>query len=327
MSGGNERGPDLALDGPAAAAPAVAPGVDGTAATSAAAAAWSTVGEAHDALALALAGPLAPPARAEARDLIAAVLDVPRFWPSGNAGRPLSSDEATAIAQALARRLQGMPLAYAAQRAAFRTLSLHVDQRVLIPRPETELLVEIVLDATKRGQGTAVDIGTGSGAIALALAAEGDFDAVIGTDLSPDALAVAEGNRQRLAPAAAAKLRWLQGDGVAPLEAAGIKAQVLVSNPPYISPDEAAELPALVRDWEPHLALFAADEGMAMIAQLASGAARIAAPGALLALEVDSRRAGRAAELVTAANAWRDVVVRPDLTGRARFVLARRAES
>jgi release factor glutamine methyltransferase len=288
--------------------------------------AWQTVGEAHEALAVALAGSWAPPARAEARDLLAAVLDVPRFWPTAHAARALSGDEAQAIAAALARRRAGMPLPYAARSAAFRTLSLYVDQRVLIPRPETELLVEIILDATKLGTGTAVDIGTGSGAIALALAAEGAFERVVATDLSADALEVAMVNRDRLTPERAARVEFMHGDGVAPLRAAGIRASVIASNPPYISPDERDELPTLVRDWEPALALFAADEGMAMIAQLAAEAASIAAPGALLALEVDSRRAGRAAELVTAANVWRDVVVRPDLTGRARFVLARRAE-
>jgi len=288
--------------------------------------AWATVGEAHNALAATLGGPLAPPARGEARDLIAAVLDVQRFWPSAHATRPLSAAEQAALADALARRLQGMPLAYAARRAAFRTLSLYVDERVLIPRPETELLVEIILDATRGGSGIAVDIGTGSGAIALALAAEGTFERIVATDLSVDALVVAEQNRGRLAADRAARVELLQGDGVAPLLAAGIRASVVVSNPPYISPSELDELPTLVRDWEPHMALFAEDEGMAMIAQLASEAGAIAAPGALFALEVDARRAGRAGEVVTAANVWRDVVVRPDLTGRARFVLARRVE-
>jgi release factor glutamine methyltransferase len=288
---------------------------------------WATVGDALDALAMEFAGAWAPPARQAARDLIAAVLDVPRFWPTAHATRALSPDEAAAIREAADRRALGMPLQYAARRAAFRHLSLYVDERVLIPRPETELLVEIILDATKLGTGTAIDIGTGSGAIALALAAEGSFAQVIGTDVSPQALAVAELNRQRLVPEVAAKVSWLLGDAVEPAAAAGVQATVIVSNPPYISPDEADDLPALVRDWEPALALFAAGEGMAMIAQLARDAAQIAAPGALLALEVDSQRAGRAAELVTAANAWRDVVVRPDLSGRARFVLARRAET
>jgi release factor glutamine methyltransferase len=287
---------------------------------------WATVGDALDALADELAGPWAPPARQGARDLIAAVLDVPRFWPTAHAARPLSADEAAAIRDTAVRRATGMPLQYAARRAAFRQLSLYVDERVLIPRPETEVLVEIILDATKLGTGTAIDIGTGSGAIALALASEGGFAHVIGSDVSADALAVAELNRQRLVPESAAKVTWLHGDALAPAMAAGVQATVIVSNPPYISPDEAADLPALVRDWEPALALFAADGGMAVIAQIARDAAAVAVPGALLALEVDSRRAGRAAELVTATNVWRDVVVRPDLTGRARFVLARRVE-
>ena len=131
-----------------------------------------TVGELLDQLANELAGPTVPPARADARDLIAALLDRPRFWPSANRAHVL--DEATEgeIRAAAARLTRGMPMQYAVGSAAFRHLTLRVDPRVLIPRPETEVLVDLALMASG-GVGTIADVCTGSGCIALALAAEG----------------------------------------------------------------------------------------------------------------------------------------------------------
>ena len=289
------------------------------------------IGEALDSVAAFLGGDMAPPARQEARDLIALVLDVPRFWPSANQSRPLSADEGARIEDAAQRLSRGMPLEYAARRAAFRSLSLYVDERVLIPRPETEMLVDIVLDAEKGGSGTVIDVGTGSGCIALALASEGSFTRVIGTDVSAGAVAVARQNAVRRTANAERRtakrdvvVEFLTGSYLTPC--AGARAAVVVSNPPYISWDEKADLPASVRDWEPELALFAGDGGMAAIAEIATQAAAVLTPGGLLALEVDSRRAELASELVMKAGAYRDVLVRPDLTGRARFVLARRVE-
>lgn len=286
--------------------------------------AGASIGAMLDALATRMAGPDAPPARQEARDLIAAVLDVPRFWPTAHRDRGLSSDEAARIEATAERLARGMPLAYAARRAQFRALSLYVDERVLIPRPETELLVELALAASGERGGLAIDAGTGSGNIALALATEGRFSRVIGTDVSADAVAVARENAARLAPSAGCTVEFLVGEWLVPC--LGDEADVVVSNPPYISTDEIDELPPDVRDWEPHVALFAEDGGMAAIAAIAAQAARVLRPGGVLALEVDSRRAGRAAACVEETGAYRDIVVRPDLTGRARFVLARRME-
>src|ERR1019366_532805 len=136
------------------------------------------LGALFDELATLLAGDGVPPARADARDLIAAILDKPKFWPTANQSLELDVATASAIKEAGAKMARGMPMQYAVGRAAFRHLELNVDQRVLIPRPETEMLVELVLGLAGQG-GTAVDVGTGSGAIALALAAEGRFDKVI----------------------------------------------------------------------------------------------------------------------------------------------------
>ena len=283
-----------------------------------------TIGEWLDAIAERLVAPGVPPARGEARDLIAAVVDQPRFWPSAHREDVLDDATEALLEQAVVRRCQGMPLQYAVGRAPFRHLTLQVDRRVLIPRPETELLVDLVLAAQQGGRGRLVDVGTGSGAIALALAAEGAFDEVHATDRSADALAVARANLAAIPEERRDRLHWHEGDLLAPVR--GIALDVVVSNPPYISPAEAAALPPLVREWEPHLALFADDDGMALIRALVPQAAEGLVPGGLLAMEIDARRARLAVEAVEADPRFTAVELRMDLTGRPRFVVARRQE-
>ncbi len=296
-----------------------------------------------DDVAVTLVRPGVPPARSIARDLIAWVLDKPKFWPSANPDYELSEAEERAIRAAAEKLKQGMPLQYAVGKAPFRHLTLKVTQDTLIPRPETELLIELVIAAQRGGKGTVVDVGTGTGAIALALAAESAFERVIATDLSEKALAVAKQNLDAIPEEKRDRLTFLHGDLLAPLLAppstgaprseAGAKPQAapklveaIVSNPPYISPSEAAELPALVRDWEPHMALFAERNGMAIIERLIQQAGDILQSGGLLAMEVDSRRTDLAVQAVQADGRFSDVEHRLDLTGRPRFVVARRKE-
>lgn len=287
-----------------------------------------SVGDLHDELAALLAGPGVPPARATARDVIAGVLDQPRFWPSANAARELSAEDAQRVRTAAERLRSGMPIQYAVGRAAFRHLSLAVDPRVLIPRPETELLVDLVVAAQRGGKGVAVDVGTGSGAIALCLAAEGGFAEVVATDQSADALEVARANLAAIPEDRRDRVTFLVGDLLAPLQQhlQGRLVDTVVSNPPYIARSESGELPSLVRDWEPHDALFADEDGMAVIRRLAEEAAGVLTPGGLLAMEIDARRAERAVQLVQAQGDFTDVETRLDLTGRPRFVVARRQE-
>jgi release factor glutamine methyltransferase len=260
----------------------------------------------------------------EARELLALLHDQPRHWPIVSADQPLDVAQLRVAIAAATRRAAGAPMQYAAGRAAFRHLTLDVDERVLIPRPETEQLVEIVLARTASNNGgIVVDVGTGSGAIALALATEGNFDAVIGTDVSLDALAVARSNAKRYA-SARSRVDFRHGSLLDPVPERGLRA--VVSNPPYISFAEAASLPASVRDWEPSVALFSGADGMATTARLMREAADALAPGGLLALEVDERRAAAVAELGRALGSYVNVQVLPDLTGRERFVVARRLE-
>jgi release factor glutamine methyltransferase len=261
---------------------------------------------------------------AEAREIVAALYDVPRFWPVTNAHVRVEEEMWPRARAAAAKRAHGAPVAYAVGRACFRHLTLDVDERVLIPRPETEMLVELVLERAHERRAVAVDIGTGSGAIALALATEGPFSRVLATDVSLDALEVAEANTRMLAARGAlkAEVTLAHGAALAPLRARRERAGVIVSNPPYIAFDEASALPADVRDWEPPVALFSGGQGLDVSAQLIREAGDSLVSGGLLALEVDARRASLVAELVARDTRYRDVGVHLDLAGRERFVLA-----
>jgi release factor glutamine methyltransferase len=290
----------------------------------------ATVSALVDELARALAARQVVEPFSEAREIVAALFDVPRSWPMLNG--PVEVDAGTIVRarRAADLRARGAPLAYAVGRASFRHLTLDVDERVLIPRPETEQLVDLVLDALNddgadratETMGVAIDVGTGSGAIALSLAAEGRFSRVYGTDISRGALEIARRNAALCAPLLRAPVELLHGSLLAPL--LDVRAAVVVSNPPYIALGEADSLPRSVRDWEPAVALYGGADGMAPTARLVRQAADVLAPGGLLAIEVDARRAALAAELVSRERRFAAVRVELDLTGRERFVLARR---
>ncbi len=258
-------------------------------------------------------------ARRESRLVAAGVLDCSPAEISVRLADEIDATTADAIRTAAARRATGEPLAYCVGRAAFRHLVLSVDPRVLIPRPETELLVDHALRLTSDAPGgIAVDIGTGSGAIALSLALEGRFELVIATDISTDALAVASENAARL-PVEAAPVEFRSGAGASALS--DVRARIIVSNPPYISFREARELPGSVRDWEPPAALFAANEGLAVYDELFAQAHKVLETEGWLVLEVDSRRAAETARLAFE-HGYQSIEIMRDLTGRERILLA-----
>ena len=257
----------------------------------------------------------------EARELLSTLMNLTPGEVSRRGDDVIEDAAAHRAIEVVKRRATGEPLAYALGSAAFRHLTLQVDRRVLIPRPETEVVVDEALKAMQgRAGGIAVDIGTGSGAIALSLATEGHFDQVIATDVSPDALAVAKSNLDRLVPPHT-PVEFRLGADFAPL--AGTKACLIVSNPPYIAPEEASSLPASVRDWEPALALYADDGGMARYDQLLAGAADYLEPGGWLVLEVDARRATETARRATGTGRYTGVRLVRDLAGRERVLVAR----
>ncbi len=219
---------------------------------------------------------------------------------------------------AVARRLAGEPLAYVTGQAAFRHLMLRSDRRALIPRPETEGLVDLAL--TRVPVGRALDIGTGTGAIALSLAAEGGYHDVVATDRSPDALALARENRSLTGLRIALALDDLGSS----LRQASF--DVLVSNPPYLSAAEGATLDRSVRDWEPAEALVSGSDGLAATRRLLVEGHRLLRPSGWIVIELECSRAGRSAELASA-HGWLDVAVLDDLFNRARYLVARRSDS
>jgi release factor glutamine methyltransferase len=258
----------------------------------------------------------------EAQDIVAAVLDVPRFWAAANSVADASPDVARSVIRAAMNRAAGAPLAYAVGRASFRHLTLQVDERVLIPRVETEVLVERVLERCTRETRRIADIGTGSGAIGLSLAFERKFDVVIATDISLDAISVAAANASSLAEVLKSAVEFRHGSLLAPL--AGETLDAIVCNPPYISFAEIAELPADVRDWEPSVALLCPEDGLAVTRELIRVAPSVLEHRGFLALEVDTRRAGMVAEMIAIDGRYSGVEVLFDLTGRERFVFATR---
>jgi release factor glutamine methyltransferase len=252
----------------------------------------------------------------ESRDLVAAYFDQPRHFALLKGNKWVEAGDWKGAMDAAQRRAAGAPLAYAVGKASFRALTLHVDERVLIPRPETELLVDLVL--RRQRTGAVLDVGTGSGAIAIALATEGSYDRVVASDISVDALELARAN----AAACGATIEFRSANLAAGVGSSEFDA--IVSNPPYIALGESAELPASVRNWEPATALYSGHDGMTATRRLVREAAGGLRGGGLLALEVDSRRASLVAELLASDGRYEEITVELDLTGRERFVLGTR---
>ena len=231
---------------------------------------------------------------------------------------PVPRERAAAFAEAIRRRAAGEPLAHVTGRTGFRHLTLRSDRRALIPRPETEGLVDLVLARVAGGR--VADVGTGSGCIALSLATEGRYRQVIGIDLSPEALALASENRALTG----AEVALVRGNLCQPLASASLDA--VVSNPPYLTAAEYAALDGSVRDWEPALALASGPDGLdAVLALLDAGRAAVRA-GGWLALEIDCARAAPCA-WHAGAFGWTDVAIHADLFGRERYLLARRSDA
>ncbi len=283
-----------------------------------------TVGDALAAAAAALANAGHP--ESDAQELLSRLLGITRGELRSRGREPLASGAHELLQLHVQRRLAGEPVQYITGRAAFRMLDLGVDRRVLVPRPETEWLVEAVLEHLAqfvnphRGP-RVLDLGTGSGCIALAIAAECPAAHVTAVDASADALAVARANAEGLA--LAERVTFLHGDWFDALTG-DARFDVIVSNPPYISHDELPELPADVRDWEPHAALFADDDGNADLRRIIEGAPRWLMTRGLLALELAETRAHAVASWLEGAHDWHAVELRDDLSGRPRILLAQR---
>ena len=228
---------------------------------------------------------------------------------------PVDRTHLARFEDAVSQRLGGVPFAYATGQATFRTLTLKLDRRALIPRPETEGLVDLALARVAPG-GWAADVGTGSGCVALSLAQDGAFERVVAVERSPAAAALARDNVALVQPRVAVDV--VEGDLLEPL--AGRRWRLIVSNPPYLSEAEYAALDPSVREFEPRDALVSGDDGLDATRRLLTGARALLEPDGLLALEIDERRAGAVCALGEAAGL--SVLIRDDLFGKPRYAFA-----
>ena len=260
--------------------------------------------------------------RLDAELLLAHVLGVKRLDLYLQFDRPLRPDELSAFKPLLRRRAAREPLQYITGRASFRELELTIDPRALIPRPETEILVEEVLAwAREQTEGVplaALDLGTGTGAIALSLHLEGGFAPVVATDASQEALDLAGENVRALGVGEGVELR--KGELFSAVQA-GEHFSVIVSNPPYIPEGSRESLQEEVREWEPESALFAGPEGLDVLVPIIRGAPEFLSVGGLLALEVGVEQARKVARTMEETGSFQEIRIRPDLAGRERVVL------
>lgn len=291
--------------------------------------------------------------KVEAERLVAHVLGMDRARLALEADAPLPAGAAAEVARLVARRASGEPLQHLEGTVAFRDLVLCADSRALVPRPETEQLVDLVvsrLRGTRREPATgpgvrvvrrpsagdsagrpdsgtvdrALDVGTGSGAIALSLVVEGIARRAVGVDISEAALEQARENRARAGVAPSTFELRRTGDDPFVALAPEEQFDLLVSNPPYVRDAEIEGLPADVRDHEPREALAGGPDGLDLVRAIAAGAPAHLRAGALLVLEIGADQGPSAIAVLEADPAWQDVRLHRDLAGRERFITARR---
>ena len=259
--------------------------------------------------------------------LVAHVLGCDRLRLYVDPDRPASAEERDRLRGLVARALAHEPVQYLVGEGWFFSLPFAVDRRVLIPRPETETLVEAVLHAARAqptlAAGVIADLGTGSGCVIVAIVKNLPGARGIGIDLSPDALAVARMNADRHGVSDRLDLRC--GDLLAPLEAhpVGAALAAIVANPPYIPDAEWDDVPANVKH-EPESALRGGADGLMFIRPILAGASDHLAPGGLLAVECASTHADAVLDLARAAPGLIDARIERDFEGRPRVLLARR---
>jgi release factor glutamine methyltransferase len=257
--------------------------------------------------------------RLDAQLLLAHVLGTDRTWLFAHHDYPLAADQAEAFTELVARRIHREPVAYLIGRKEFYGLDFAVDERVLIPRPETEMLVDFLLahvQADKDRTFVIADVGTGSGAIAVTTAAHTANTRVYGLDISPDALAVAKENGRRLAPKA--QLHFLHSDLLTALPE---PADVIVANLPYVADGEYTELAPEIRQYEPQLALTAGDKGLDVIERLLGQVRHHLKPNGLVLLEIGYAQGESVKQLAEAMRPRPQFVgLRRDYSGHVRMV-------
>ncbi len=259
-------------------------------------------------------------ARLDAELLMARTLDVDRVGVYLAHDRPMTDDETVSMRGLVRRRGKGLPVAYLLGSKEFYGIDLQVDARVLVPRPETEGVVDRALELLEDRPADVVDVGTGCGAIACALACEHAQVQVLATEIDPQALEVAKANITRTVPDG--RVTVVQADLLGPAQPSS--QDMIVSNPPYVAEGDPSLHPN-VASHEPAIALYGGQDGLAIYRRLAPAAARALKPGGWLVLELGQGQADAVTELVEHAGLGR-VDVRSDLAGIPRVLSAQRAE-
>jgi release factor glutamine methyltransferase len=256
--------------------------------------------------------------RLNAELIVGHALGLPRMRLYIEFERPVSEAELGVVRELVRRRGRREPVQHILGFTDFCGLRLKTDRRALIPRPETELLVETITARCAAPPGRILDLGTGSGAIALALARAFPLALVTAVDASPEALLLAAENAE--STGLAGRVTFVESDWFERLPD-GERYDLIASNPPYLSSDETAAAAPEVRDHEPARALTAADGGFADIEKIVAGALGALAPGGMLALEIGSGHRDRMADTLERAGYARTEPL-PDLAGRDRYYLA-----
>jgi len=255
-------------------------------------------------------------ARLDAELLLARAIDMPRSYLFAHPEEPLDETTLDRFHQALDRRLAGEPMAYITGSREFWSLELMVTPATLVPRPETELLVDLALrEIPRRAEWNILDLGTGSGAIAIAIAKERPLSRVTATDISAEALEVARQNARQLD---LPNVEFLAGDWTEPVR--GRHFNVIISNPPYVRSDDEA-LDALHR--EPRSALSAGADGLDAIRVLARDCGALLEPGGALLIEHGAEQRESVAAVLHE-HGWTEITCHTDYAGLPRVTAAKR---
>ena len=237
---------------------------------------------------------------------------------------PVFQEHLTPFRELIKKRIDRTPISYLTNRKEFMSLEFYVDERVLIPRPETEQLVETVLTAQTDKPQRLLELGTGSGVIATSLAIHQPEWDITATDLSEDALVVAQKNAET--HNCAAQIKFLSGDLFEPIKAIDPNGETpfdwIVCNPPYVKKTEWDSLSPDVRDYEPEIALFAGNDGLDVIRRLIAEAPAYLASNGKLSLEIGDTQADTVRTLVNAESAYCSCELIKDYAEKERIVLA-----
>ncbi len=265
-----------------------------------------------------------PNPRLDAEVLLGHLLEKTRLQLYLHFEMPVFQEHLTPFRELIKKRIAHTPVSYLTNRKEFMSLDFYVDERVLIPRPETEQLVETILITKTETPQRLLELGTGSGVIATSLALQQPEWEIVATDISEPALTVAQKNAET--HACAAQIKFLSGDLFEPIEAINTNGNTrfdwIVCNPPYVKNTERDTLSPDVRDYEPEIALFAGDDGLVVIRRLIAEAPKHLAPGGKLIFEIGERQADSVRALIDAESTYCTYELFKDYAEKERIVLA-----